>query len=123
MLVKYKSSYEKIAMGLLSFIPDLKDLNTLTNEIALYQDDNNHELYLWKNNSDDFSGVVGIEVADKYIVVRWISLMPSDRGEGNSFLILDQLRKLYPQQKMMGSLDTTKLVAKWIEHNRHQTGV
>ncbi|WP_416352975.1 N-acetyltransferase [Agrilactobacillus fermenti] len=124
MLVKYKRSYEKIAMGFLSFIPDLKDLNTLNNEITLYQDDDSHELYLWKNESDDFSGIVGLEVEDKYIVIRQISLSPSERGEGNSLAILDEVHALYPDHKMMGSFETTKLVAKWEARNRHQnTGV
>ncbi|MFD1671589.1 N-acetyltransferase [Agrilactobacillus yilanensis] len=119
MLVKYRGSYEKVAMGLLSFIPDLKDLNNLTNEMTLYQKDESHVLYLWKNKDNDFSGVVGVEVADKYIVVRQISLIPSERGTGNSLEILDELHQLYPDQNMMGSFDTTKLVAKWTEHNRH----
>lgn len=120
MLVKYKSSYEKVAMGLLSFIPDLKDLNNLTNEMTLYQEDESHILYLWKNQAGDFSGVVGIEVADKYIVVRQISLIPSERGTGNSIRILDELHLLYPHHNMMGSFETTKLIAKWTEHNRQQ---
>ena len=34
MLVKYKSDYKKIAMGLLSFIPGLKDVNRLEAEIS-----------------------------------------------------------------------------------------
>lgn len=120
MLVKYKSSYEKVAMGLLSFIPDLKDLTNLTNEMALYQKDEDHVLYLWKNQANDFSGVVGVEVADKYIVVRQISLIPSERGEGHAMEVLDELHKLYAKHTMMGSFDTTKLVAKWTEYNRRQ---
>lgn len=124
MLVKYKHSYEKIAMGLLSFIPDLKDLNTLTNEMTLYQDDDSYILYLWKNSADDFAGVVGIEVTAQYIVVRQISLTPSERGEGKSLQILDELHGLYPDQKMMGSFETTKLVAKWVAYHKQQnTGV
>ena len=45
MLYKYKSDYEKIAMGLLSFIPDLKEIANLKTEIEWYEADSSHVLY------------------------------------------------------------------------------
>ena len=48
MLYKYKDSYKKIAMGLLSFIPDLKDISHLQTELDWYQKDASRFLYLWK---------------------------------------------------------------------------
>lgn len=45
MLVKYKNDYEKIAMGLLSFIPDLKDVGHLKTELKMYTEDDSHALY------------------------------------------------------------------------------
>ncbi len=44
MLYKYKSDYEKIAMGLLSFIPDLKEIANLKTEIEWYEADSSHGL-------------------------------------------------------------------------------
>ena len=39
MLYKYKNDYEKIAMGLLSFIPDLKEISHLKSCIVLKMTD------------------------------------------------------------------------------------
>ena len=36
MLVKYRKDYEKIAMGLLSYLPDLRNLKNLQEEMSLY---------------------------------------------------------------------------------------
>ena len=54
MLYKYKDSYKKIAMGLLSFIPDLMDISHLQTELDWYQKDASRFLYLWKNENGDF---------------------------------------------------------------------
>ncbi|HJF30067.1 MAG TPA: N-acetyltransferase, partial [Ligilactobacillus saerimneri] len=56
MLYKYKNDYQKIAMGLLSFIPDLKDFARLKQEIDWYQAEDNRALFLWKNEDEDFTG-------------------------------------------------------------------
>ncbi|MBF5067127.1 N-acetyltransferase, partial [Salmonella enterica subsp. enterica serovar Istanbul] len=46
MLVKYRKDYEKVAMGLLSFIPDFKDLIHLQTEMQWYQSTEDHQLLL-----------------------------------------------------------------------------
>ncbi|KLD60273.1 RibT protein, partial [Lactiplantibacillus plantarum] len=48
MLVKYRKDYEKVAMGLLSFIPDFKDLIHLQTEMQWYQSTEDHQLLLWR---------------------------------------------------------------------------
>jgi riboflavin biosynthesis RibT protein len=113
MLFKYKTNYEKIAMGLLSFVPDLEDVAHLQDELAWYQADDQHVLYLWKNTTGDFAGVIGIEITTDYIIVRHIALSPSDRSQGNAFKMLTELTQLFPEQKLMGTLSTTAIVADW----------
>ena len=82
MLVKYKSSFKKIAMGLLSFMPDLKDIKTLTETINRYENEDNWKLFLWKKD-DDFVGVVGyIERDDGTILLEHVCVNPSYRSEG-----------------------------------------
>ena len=49
MLYKYKNDYEKIAMGLLSFIPDLKEISHLKSCFEWYRAEDDRHLYLWKN--------------------------------------------------------------------------
>lgn len=113
MLYKYKDSYKKIAMGLLSFIPDLKDISHLQTELDWYQKDASRFLYLWKNENGDFSGVVGFELVNKQVIVRHIALSPAERNEGVTYKILDELATLYPEAKMMGSLEIAAIITKW----------
>ncbi|ANK59578.1 RibT protein [Loigolactobacillus backii] len=113
MLFKYKTDYEKIAMGLLSFIPDLDEVSHLKEELTWYQTEASRQLYLWKNASGDFAGVIGIELNKDYVIIRHLALSPSDRNEGNSFAMLTELAELYPDNKLMGTISTSPLIAKW----------
>lgn len=122
MLVKYKDGYKKIAMGLMSFIPGLKDVNRLEAEIAWYQDDDSRVLYLWRNENGDFSGIVGVEVSDEIVIIRQMALSPSERSQATYNQILDEVSHQYSDCKMMGSLDVASIIAEW-EHqneNRHE---
>lgn len=113
MLLKYRSDYEKITMGLLSFVKTLKRLNRLTAELAWYQASANRQLLLWKDANQDFSGVVGIELKPGFVVVRLLALTPAARNERHLNQMLDELADLYPSDKVIGLLTTTKLVAQW----------
>ncbi|KRM98902.1 hypothetical protein [Loigolactobacillus rennini] len=118
MLLKYKTDYEKIAMGLLSFIPDLNDVSRLKAELKWYQTEAGRQLLLWKNAAGNIAGVVGVEQNKDYLIVRHLSLSPSDRQEGNSFKILDELAALYPEDKLMGTIATSALLGKWEQHHK-----
>ena len=102
MLYKYKKDYQKIAMGLLSFIAELKDISRLQSELKWYDAEDNRNLYLWKDDSNDFVGIV-----------RHITVSPAVRNEGVSFKILDDLQNLYSEKKIMGNIETTNLITKW----------
>lgn len=45
MLIRYKKSFDKIAMGLLSFMPDEKDLKKLQQTKQLYETEDNWQLF------------------------------------------------------------------------------
>lgn len=120
MLVKYKNDYQKIAMGLLSFIPELKDVSRLESEITWYQDDDHRALYLWRNDHGDFSGVVGVEFNDGIVMVRQIALSPSERNQSTYNKILNEVAHQYPDYKMMGSLDVASIITKWEQQNESQ---
>lgn len=114
MLLDYKNDYEKISMGLLSFVPDLKDVSRLQNEMDWYQSKENYKLYLWKSEeTQDIIAVIGVEIGNDMILVRHISINPSFRNEGISYKILEALEKRLPQRKVMGTLETASLIAKW----------
>ncbi|AGY81572.1 GNAT family N-acetyltransferase [Carnobacterium inhibens] len=114
MLLDYKNDYEKISMGLLSFVPDLKDVSRLQNEMDWYQSKENYKLYLWKSEeTQDIIAVIGVEIGNDMTLVRHISINPSFRNEGISYKILEALEKRLPQRKVMGTLETASLIAKW----------
>lgn len=114
MLVQFKSDFEKIAMGLLSYIEDLKETARLKEEIELYKEDDNRDLFLWKSNeTDDFCGVIGIEKNDGMILVRHVSVNPSYRNEGIAGAMIDSVAAEYEVNSLMSTLETSDLVNKW----------
>lgn len=52
--------FEKIAMGLLSFMPNEKDLKQLQQTIKDYETDTDRQLFLWKED-EDIVGAIGVE--------------------------------------------------------------
>lgn len=119
MLYKYKNDYEKIAMGLLSFIPDLKEISHLKSCFEWYRAEDVRHLYLWKNENGDFIAIAGIEVDDasKLVMLRHISVTPAERNHGVCFKVMDALSRLYPDYELMGSLETAGLLSKWENQN------
>lgn len=81
MLIRYKRSYEKIAMGLLSFVPSEKDLKKLQQTIKKYEEEETWQLFLWKD--EDIIGIVGIEVVNENkAILQHVSVNPSYRSQG-----------------------------------------
>lgn len=113
MLLEYKNDYEKITMGLLSFIPDLKDVSRLQSELEWYQQED-RKLYLWRvEETQDIIAVAGVEMGEELILLRHISINPSFRNEGISYKILEALDESFPQKKVIGTLETSPLIVKW----------
>lgn len=118
MLVDYKNDYKKITMGLLSFVPDLKEVARLQSEMDWYQREENRKLYLWRNEeTSDIIGVIGIEIDSEMILLRHIAINPSFRKEGISYQILTDLDAVYSGKKIIGTLETASLITKW-EHEK-----
>ncbi|GEO68395.1 hypothetical protein [Levilactobacillus acidifarinae] len=117
MLLKYRSDYQKIAMGLMSLLPSFKDWDRLQRELAWYQGGDDRTLFLWKDQYDDFAGVLGTERQSNYVVVRLVGLMPDKQSTANVWQMLDQLATMVPQQRIMGTLATSQIIAKWEFHH------
>ena len=121
MLLDYKNDYEKISMGLLSFVPDLKDVSRLQDEMDWYQSKEDRKLYLWKSeDTQDIIGVIGVEIGNDMILLRHISINPSFRNEGISYNMLEALECRFLQKKILGTLETSALVAKWEQEKSKQ---
>ncbi|WP_062104764.1 GNAT family N-acetyltransferase [Bacillus niameyensis] len=99
MLIRYKKAYEKIAMGLLSFMPNEKDLKKLQNTMKTYEAADNWQLYLWKD--EDITGLIGIVQEDEIVKVQHISVNPSHRHEGIGTNMLNSLKQIYQDKKII----------------------
>ncbi|WP_313891030.1 GNAT family N-acetyltransferase [Psychrobacillus sp.] len=81
MLFRYKKTFEKISMGLLSFMPQEKDVKKLLETIHQYDTDPNWHLFLWKKD-EDVVGLIGVKMDGSEGIVQHVSVSPSHRGEG-----------------------------------------
>jgi len=92
MLIRYKQAYEKIAMGLLSFVPSEKELPSLLNTIKRYEEEEDWQLFLWKE--EDIIGIIGIEIVGDIAELRHISVNPSHRNQGVGRRMVKQLQEI-----------------------------
>lgn len=113
MLNKYSDENKKIAMGFLSYISDLKDLNNLEQELQLYSEDENRQLYLWKSNIEDYSGIVALSFSDNTVFIEYISLNPSYRSQSNIFKIFDDIHQKFPKLVILGNFNMSDQLTQW----------
>lgn len=113
MLVRYRRSYEKTAMGLLAYSCHDKSPRTLMELVRSYEDDPGKFLYLWRID-EDFVGIIGVERLGDNLFVRHISLNPSLRGEKRSYELLDRMRLFFPDDvRVVSQGETAGLIDKW----------
>lgn len=97
MLIRYKKDFEKIAMGLLSFMPEKKDVKVLQQTIKEYEINPNWHLYLWRD--DDVLGAIGVNIVDdNNVVIQHISVNPSHRNLGIGTKMIQAIKKLYQEK-------------------------
>lgn len=115
MLVRYKKSLEKIAMGLLSFMPQGKEVKHLMETIQQYEDTQNWMLYLWKQD-EEYIGLVGMSVEDDTATIQHITVMPSYRGEGVALEMLTKLQGEYQFSKIKSTEENQPFMEKCLEN-------
>lgn len=91
MLVRYKKALEKIAMGLLSLMPQEKEIKRLMETIQHYEQNDNWTLYLWKKD-DEYVGTVGLVEEGSIATIQHITVIPSYRGEGVALEMLQEIQ-------------------------------
>lgn len=118
MLSKYSDENKKIAMGFLSYINDLKDLNNLEQELQLYSEDENRQLYLWKSNMEDYSGIVALSFSDNTVFIEYVSLNPSYRSQSNVYKIFDDVQQKFPDLVILGNFGLSKQIQQWRQNKQ-----
>src|SRR5699024_10294455 len=86
---------EKIAMGLLSFMPEEKDVKKLQHTIKEYNTNPDWHLYLWKEE-DDILGAVGVRIEnDLNAIVQHVTVNPSYRNNGIGKKMIQRIKQQY----------------------------
>ncbi|PLS07077.1 GNAT family N-acetyltransferase [Neobacillus cucumis] len=101
MLTRYKKMYNKIATGLLSFMPNEKDLQKLMMTMTQYETERDRQLFLWKED-EGIIGLIGVLFVDKDLMqIIHISVNPSHRGQGLGKKMIKALKELYPDPDLI----------------------
>jgi riboflavin biosynthesis RibT protein len=112
MLNRYKKNSEKIAMGLLSFMPEEKDVKKLQATIKEYETNPNWHLYLWKED-DDIIGAIGLRVDGEQAIIQHISVNPSHRNVGIGKKMIQEVANLYGSNY---ELKPVEQIERYFEH-------
>lgn len=108
MLIRYKKSQEKIAMGLLSFMPIDKDVKVLQQTIKEYDENPDWHLYLWKEE-EDIVGAIGLKIENNLnVIIQHISVNPSFRNIGIGRKMVDEIQVLYGKNYDIGGNEATE---------------
>lgn len=111
MLIRYKKSFEKIAMGLLSFMPQEKDVKRLMETIHAYDEKDNWQLFLWKKD-EEYIGIIGIREEDSVPIIQHITVIPSYRGEGVAIKMLKELLATGQFKELKANEETKPFIEK-----------
>ncbi|ANZ58148.1 riboflavin biosynthesis protein RibT [Fructilactobacillus lindneri] len=120
MLYKYQKDNEKIVLGILSLSKRNNNVKYLKQELNWYNDSDNRNVYLWKDQFNNWSGVIGIEKYKSCVVIRHIILTPDSNTVFNVFRVLDGIQKMYPGEMIMGTLETQDFITKWERNNERR---
>jgi riboflavin biosynthesis RibT protein len=96
MLIRYKKSYEKIAMGLLSFVPSEKDIKKLLQTIKTYEEEEDWQLFLWRD--EDIIGIIGVHLNGDTAELHHVSVSPSHRDQGIGRKMVGGLKQIYDEK-------------------------
>jgi riboflavin biosynthesis RibT protein len=112
MLIRYKKTFEKIAMGLLSFMPTEKDLKKLQLTMKEYETEEEWQLFLWKE--EDIIGLLGVLKPEdtNELEIQHISVNPSHRFQGIGKRMVKALQEMYPEKKITANENTAAFIQK-----------
>ncbi|MBY0096494.1 GNAT family N-acetyltransferase [Mesobacillus maritimus] len=111
MLIRYKKAFEKIAMGLLSFMPNEKELKKLQQTVKQYESDERWQLFLWKD--EDITGLLGVQfVNEDSLQIQHISVNPSHRHQGIGRRMVCALQELYADKLVVPNAETAGFIEK-----------
>ncbi|WP_062356179.1 GNAT family N-acetyltransferase [Bacillus kwashiorkori] len=123
MFIRYKKTFEKIAMGLLSFMPTEKDIKKLQQTIKTYETEENHQLFLWKEE-DDIIGLIGIvKRSEGLIEIQHISVNPSHRSLGIGKSMVKAIKEMFPDSTFIANEHTDGFFQRCKDETELENGI
>ncbi|WP_433742944.1 GNAT family N-acetyltransferase [Falsibacillus pallidus] len=110
MLIRFKKTFEKIAMGLMSFMPSEKDIKKLQQTMKNYEENQDWQLFLWKE--EDIIGLIGVIVEEEEVEIQHISVNPSHRHEGIGKKMIKELSHLFENKELKPNQNTSSFFDK-----------
>ncbi|RSD27307.1 GNAT family N-acetyltransferase [Mesobacillus subterraneus] len=122
MLIRYKKAFEKIAMGLLSFMPNEKDLKKLQQTMKNYESEDSWQLFLWKEG-EDIIGLLGVNFTDHNTMqLQHISVNPSHRHQGIGTRMVNALQEMFPNWTASANAETASFFEKCSQEDNSVEG-
>lgn len=118
MLIECKNDKEKVAMGLLSYLPDFKNLDNLKDEIQLNKNSKEFRLFLYRDQDSNFVGVIGTQWDGQFIIIRFISLAPDYRQKKYEAKAVCELAANNPEKKITTVPEYVYLL-KYLKQNKN----
>lgn len=115
MLVEYRNNYQKIALGLLSYVPKIADYQDIHKTLNWYLSQNDRRLFLWKNEVNNFTGIIGIQFIENYVLLRIIVMSAQENRLMDKVRVLNALQDLFSDKKILGTMENVDLITQW-EH-------
>lgn len=113
MLYQYRKDYEKVAMGLLSLVDGLGDMDLVEQQLNWYNENENRRLFLYRDDNNNWTGLVGVEERAGQLIIHQIICTPSDHEQAIYNQMLDELNESYPKLKIIASFSNRIICLKW----------
>lgn len=109
MLVKYRNSQNKMALGLLSLMLKEREVQQLQQMMQRYEQNPDMEMYFWKEEEKHI-GIIGIEVQEKEFIIKHVAVLPTFRGEGIGRAMVNEIQDIYSDLNMTATEETESFV-------------
>ncbi|WP_283678779.1 reductase [Lentilactobacillus sp. Marseille-Q4993] len=97
----------------MSLITDFSNMDLVTQEMNWYGSDDNRLLYLWKDKSNNWSAVLGVELNGKQVTIHQLILAPQAMSLSNSDAIFSELQELFPKHTLVPSFSLKNVFNHW----------
>jgi len=90
-------------MGLLSFMPNEKEVKKLQATIKQYETEDGWQLFLWREE-EDIVGLIGVVLAEQdsnsIVIIQHITVNPSFRRQGIGGKMVNQVKEMYDNKEL-----------------------